>query len=235
MVSKSASDLVKEKGALINYWTREGILTDERIIAAFRKVKRENFVHSDLEGWAYLDQPLEIGSGQTISQPTTVAIMTQALEPAPGNKVLEVGAGSGYQAAILAEVVGKSGRIITVERIKSLFLFAKRNLRNPSRTSSAGPSGARLRLGYKNVKITFGDAIEEIRKLKIKFDRIIVTAAAEKFPNELFDKLNEGGIMIAPIGTWDQHVFRFTKIKGKKYSEDLGPFIFVPLVEGKIL
>ncbi len=218
MVSKSASDLVKEKEALINYWTREGILTDKRIIAAFRKVKRENFVHTDVKSWAYLDQPLEIGSGQTISQPTTVAIMTQALEPAPGNKVLEVGAGSGYQAAILAEVVGKSGRIITVERIKSLFLFAKRNLRN-----------------YKNVKITFGDAIEEIRKLKIKFDRIIVTAAAEKFPNELFDKLNEGGIMIAPIGTWDQHVFRFTKIKGRKYSEDLGLFVFVPLVGGKVL
>ncbi len=212
-------NLKAEKEELISYWLHENILTDKRIIAAFRKVPRENFIHKDLKSWAYLDQPLEIGAGQTISQPTTVAIMTQALEPAPGNKILEVGAGSGYQAAILANVVGPKGKIVTIERVRGLYAFAKKNLKS-----------------YKNITIAFGDALEEIKKYHYKFDRIIVTAAAERFPDGLFAKLKEGGIMVVPIGPiWDQHVFKFTKIKGKKYSEDLGHFIFVPLVSGKVL
>lgn len=114
------------KDALLIYWRTTGILTDEKILNAFKKVPRENFVLQKYKAEAYFDEPLPIGYGQTISQPTTVAMMTSALEPDKGDKILEIGAGSGYQAAILSELIGDKGKVYTLERLKELFSFAKR-------------------------------------------------------------------------------------------------------------
>lgn len=202
-----------DKQALIKYWVESKILTDKRIITAFKKVKREHFVLSEYKAQAYLDEPLPTFAGQTISQPTTVAIMTQALEPKPGQKILEIGAGSGYQAAILAEIVGLKGKIFTIERIKELFEFAKNNLEK-----------------YKNVKVIFGDGSKGYEK-EAPFDRIIVTAAAEEVPEILFEQLKESGILVIPVGErFEQRLLKIQKTKEKKQITDLGPFVFVPLI-----
>ena len=118
-----------DKESLTAYWQNSGLIKDKRLLEAFRKVPREKFIQKGFLEEAYGDYPLPIGEGQTISQPTTVMIMTQALELKPGNKVLEVGAGSGYQAAIIAKVVGSKGRVITTEIIPDLVKFAKANLK----------------------------------------------------------------------------------------------------------
>ncbi len=207
------------KAQLIKYWISNKIITNKKVISAFRKVKREDFVLLQFCELAYEDEPLPTMAGQTISQPTTVAIMTQALEPRAGQKILEVGAGSGYQAAILAEIVGPKGKVITVELVKELFEFAKKNL-----------------VKYKNAKVVFGDALEEIKRLKTKFDRIIVTAAAEKVPEILFERLKENGIILIPIGKrFEQRLLKIKKANGKKEIKDLGPFVFVLLISGRVL
>ncbi len=209
------TDFNIRKNNLINYWVREGILTNKKIISAFRKIKREDFVLPQFRYLAYEDEPLPTMAGQTISQPTTVAIMTQQLEPKSGQKILEVGAGSGYQAAILAEIVGPKGKVVTIERIRNLHTLAKRNLSN-----------------YKNIKVIFGNALT-IPKRFAPFDRIIVTAAAEKIPEILFEQLKENGIILIPIGSkFEQRLLKIKKIKNEKQITDLGPFVFVPLVHG---
>ncbi len=119
---------IQEKRQLIATLVAEGALKTKKIIEAFRKVPREIFVLPQYKEYAYVNEPLPIMKGQTISQPYTVAVMTEALEPKPGNKILEVGAGSGYQAAVLAEIVGKKGKVVTIERIKELADFASKNL-----------------------------------------------------------------------------------------------------------
>ncbi len=218
-----AINLEAEKKKLIDYWISSGVLTGRKIISAFRKVKREDFVLPQFRDLAYEDEPLPTMAGQTISQPTTVAIMTQQLGPKAGQKVLEVGTGSGYQAAILSEIVGSRGKIFTFEIINELFDFAKNNLKS-----------------YKNVRVIFGNALEEIKKSKIKFDRIIVTAAAKEMPKTLFGQLKENGIMLIPVGSkFEQRLLKIKKIRTRgdtqkasyeKQITDLGPFIFVPLV-----
>ncbi len=205
------------KKKLIEYWRDSKIITDEEILKAFEKVKREDFVLPELKEYAYLDEPLPIGKGQTISQPTTVAIMTQALEPKKGQKILEVGSGSGYQAAILAEVVGPHGKVITIDRIKELYEYARGKLKK-----------------YKNVKVVFGDGSKGYRK-SAPFDRIIVTAAAEDIPKPLFRQLKDGGLMVIPVGktSFSQRMLKVKKVGGKIEQEDLGPFVFVPLISGQ--
>src|SRR3989344_560390 len=167
-----------EKGALITSWINSGVLKDKEIISAFQKVPRENFVLKEYKEQAYLDEPLPILKNQTISQPTTVAIMTQALAPKAGNKILEIGTGSGYQAAILSEIVGKKGKVYTIERIKGLFEFAKKNLKK-----------------HKNVVRIFGDGSKGYKEAA-PFSRIIITAAANEIPNALFEQLKEKGILL---------------------------------------
>ena len=200
---------------LLKQWKESGLVTTEKILEAFRAVKRENFILPEHEEYAYSDYPLPIHGGQTISQPTTVLIMTQALEVAPGMKVLEIGAGSGYQAAILSKLVGKTGQVYSVETVPELVSFSQQNL-NKS--------------GCSNVTVSFGDGSQGFAA-KAPYDRIIVTAAAPKVPPPLIEQLKESGILIIPVDNelFGQTMKKITKKNGKLTEENLGEFRFVPL------
>jgi protein-L-isoaspartate(D-aspartate) O-methyltransferase len=204
------------KEELIRSMVASGALKSKPVIAAFRKVRRENFVQPEYVDQAYDDRPLPIMQGQTISQPTTVAIMTEALDLRPGQKVLEVGTGSGYQAAIIAEILGPNGRLLTVELRPDLAQFAERNLELS---------------GYKNVKVTIGDGSLGV-KGEAPFDRIIVTAGSPKIPEALKEQLKVGGKMVIPVGPEFQQDMLLVTKKGKNefHTENLGPFVFVPLI-----
>ena len=181
-------------------------LKTKAVIEAFRKVPREDFVPSDYKKHAYVDEPLPIGSGQTISQPQTVAAMTESLDVKEGNIVLEVGAGSGYQAAILSEITGPNGRVITTEIIPHVYDFAKKNLS-----------------GYKNVSVV---NIDGSLGYDGKYDRILVAASAPRIPQPLIDCLKDGGRMIIPVG---DRMMLIKKDNGKTTEKFLGYYSFVPL------
>lgn len=187
---------------------------NKKIIGAFKTVPRENFVLKEYKTQAYEDIALPILAGQTISQPTTVAIMTEALEVKEGQKILEIGTGSGYQAAILSRLVKDQGKIFTTEIIEELVAFAKKNLKT-----------------YKNVKVIHSDGSIGLKQ-KAPFDRIIVTAACPKIPNELTNQLKKDGILVAPVGgRFSQKLIKYQKKDNK--TEILGDFIFVPLTGKK--
>ncbi len=200
------------KESLLDYWRKSGIITDEKVLKAFKEVPREDFVLEKDGDAAYADHPLHIGGGQTISQPTTVMIMTQALELKEGMKVLEVGAGSGYQAALISRIIGSEGRIITVEFLESLYSFAKKNLKDCS-----------------NVKVVKGDGSKGYEK-EAPYDRIIVTCAAPSIPPPLFEQLRMKGIIVIPVGSlYTQKMIKAKKTKKGIDKKDLGSFAFVPL------
>ncbi len=202
------------KNKLIEYWESSRIILDKKLIGAFDRVPREKFILDGYENEAYGDYPLPICSGQTISQPTTVMMMTEALELAEGQKVLEVGAGSGYQAAIIAERFGSKGKVITTEIIPKLAKFAKDNLK---------------KAGIKNVAVVEWDGSQGYER-EAPYDRIIVTAACPSLPNHLIGQLKEKGIIVAPVGPLDgQMMIKGVKKKGKLETEPLGYFAFVPL------
>jgi len=200
---------------LIDYWKGSGIIHDEGLFKAFKKVPRGLFIRGGFEGEAYGDYPLPIGSGQTISQPTTVMLMTQALELKLGQKVLEVGAGSGWQAAIIGAMVGDSGRVITTEIIPELAEFARNNIKNAK---------------IKNVKVINYDGSQGYKK-EAPFDRIIVTAACPEMPKPLVEQLKTDGILVAPVGSlvFGQEMVKLRKTKSGIEKESLGSFVFVPL------
>lgn len=202
-----------EKKKLLDYWKKSNIIREDRILKAFERVPREYFVTKEYINHAYVDEPLPILEGQTISQPTTVAIMTQALEPKKGHKILEIGTGSGYQAAILSEIVGSKGKIITVERIYPLFEYSRNKLKD-----------------YSNVEIILGDGSKGYER-DAPYDRIIVTAAAPYVPKPLFNQLKEKGILVIPVGSgiFGQDMLKIKKVNGKKKTNSLGSFVFVPL------
>ena len=201
------------KSALLEYWRNSGMVIDKKVFSAFEKVPREDFVLPEYKYEAYLDEPLPIKHGQTISQPTTVAIMTGALEIKAGQKILEIGSGSGYQAAILSVLADKSGKVFTIERVKNLAAFARKNLKD-----------------YKNVTVVLADGTKGHAK-EAPFDRIIVTASAANLPEQIFSQLKEAGIMVIPI---EDHLFKITKANGKPKMKDQGLFLFVPLIEGEV-
>ena len=202
------------KEQLIEHWTSSGIVKDKKVIEAFRKVPRELFVAEERKEESYGDYPLPIGEGQTISQPTTVMIMTQALELKEGDKVLEVGSGSGYQAAIIANIVGDNGKVISTEIVDELVESAKSNIK---------------KLKLKNVEIIKHDGSKGYDK-EAPYDQIIITAACPKIPSPLIKQLREGGIIVAPVGNMnEQAMIKGRKINGRLVEEDLGNFMFVPL------
>ncbi|MBT3582572.1 protein-L-isoaspartate(D-aspartate) O-methyltransferase [Candidatus Woesearchaeota archaeon] len=198
------------KSQLIESLKSKGALKTNDVIKAFEQVERENFVDTVYRPYAYTDEALPLFSGQTISQPYTVAVMTEALELHKSQRVLEVGTGSGYQAAIIAEIIGKRGILFTIERLSRLVDFAKQNLKD-----------------YSNVDIVLGNGIHGLPE-KAPFDRIIVTAAASEFPKELFAQLRDGGKMVIP--TIDNRLLIIIKKGGEPMAESLGSFVFVPLV-----
>jgi protein-L-isoaspartate(D-aspartate) O-methyltransferase len=179
---------------LLDYWWGEKIITNKEILDAFRKVDRKKFIPSYLKEFAYHDIPLHISDGQTISQPTTVAIMTQALNPEKKDKVLEIGSGSGYQSAILSHL---SDKVFSIEYLKSLYLYAKKNLKS-----------------YKNVEVLHGDGSKGYKK-KSPYDKIIVTAAAPKIPKALIKQLKIGGVVVNPVGEIRQDRVKVTKTRDK--------------------
>ena len=188
-------------------------IKDERVLAAMRHVAREEFVPPGLRHQAYADEPLPIGYGQTISQPFIVAYMTEALEPQPGQKVLEVGTGSGYQAAVLAELVGE---VYSIELLPELAKEA---------------AGRLERLGYKNVKVKAGDGYLGWPEAG-PFDAIMVTCGAKHVPGPLFEQLKPGGRMVIPVGAVadGQALLLVTKgPKGERVERELLPVRFVPL------
>jgi protein-L-isoaspartate(D-aspartate) O-methyltransferase len=180
-------------------------------LKAMASVPRHKFVPPGLQNVAYQDGALPIGDEQTISQPYIVAFMTQAIEPKPGYKVLEIGTGSGYQAAILAEIVDS---VFSIEIIKSLGSKTKQLLKD---------------LGYENIWVKIGDGYHGWVE-HAPFDAIIVTAAAEEVPPKLIEQLKEGGKMIIPTGkTFGiQSLMLLSKIKGKIRTKELLPVRFVP-------
>jgi len=188
-------------------------VTDKRVLAAMERVPRDKFVEVLDRGTAYADHPLTIDCGQTISQPYIVAYMTEALKLDAGDRVLEVGTGSGYQAAILAEIAKE---VYTVERFKELSERAKQVI---------------FGLGYKNVHFSLGDGTLGW-KSESPFDAIIVTAATPKIPPSLVKQLSPGGRLVAPVGGRSiQNLVRLTKdSKGATKEETLIACVFVPLV-----
>mgnify|MGYP000393523900 CR=1 FL=1 len=187
-------------------------IRDEAVLRAMGKVPRHSFVPENVRGSSYADGPLPIGHGQTISQPYIVAYMTERLELDGGESVLEIGSGSGYQAAILAET---AARVYAVEVIPELAAGARSVLEG--------------QLGCRNVFFRIGRGQEGWPEFA-PFDRILLSAAPAEFPPELFAQLAEGGIAIAPVGGGDQRLVRYRKQGGTIHSEDLIGVIFVPLV-----
>jgi protein-L-isoaspartate(D-aspartate) O-methyltransferase len=196
---------------------RRGI-HDLRVLRALELVPREQFVEPDQAQYAYADQALPIECGQTISQPYVVAAMTQALALEANHHVLEIGTGSGYQAAILAHLVA---HVVSIERYRTLAEMAERRLRN---------------LGIDNVTVIVGDGTLGAPE-HAPFDRIVVTAATPELPQALVSQLREGGILIAPIGPTGgvQSLARFRKLADGEglAREELMSVRFVPLVPGR--
>jgi protein-L-isoaspartate(D-aspartate) O-methyltransferase len=187
-------------------------IKDQRVIAAMRKVPRHLFVEEALQDQAYSDHPLPIGDKQTISQPYMVALMTEALALTGKEKVLEIGTGSGYQTAILAECAAK---VFSIERIRSLAIRARKLL---------------LDLGYFNVEIKFSDGTVGWND-ESPFDAIMVTAGAPDIPRPLIDQLKVGGRMAIPVGDANiQDLIRITKTEDGIKKEDFGGCRFVKLI-----
>jgi len=187
-------------------------LTSPRIIEVFKKVPRHLFVPEQFWNQSYDDHPLPIGEGQTISQPYMVALMTDLLDLSGQEKVLEIGTGSGYQAAILAELAKE---VYTVERYKSLAERAEKILKE---------------LDYQNVKVLVGDGTKGWEKFS-PYERIIVTASAPDVPQPLFEQLNEMGRLVIPVGgRWSQDLMLIEKRKGKIVGKSICGCVFVPLI-----
>ena len=194
---------------------RRGI-SDAAVLRAIDAVPREKFVLPEFFDAAYADQAMPIACGQTISQPYVVAYMTEQLEVKREHRVLEVGTGSGYQAAILAQLAGE---VITVERYRTLAETARKAL---------------AECGCDNVTVMAGDGLEGVPE-HAPYDRIIVTAAAESIPQKLVDELAEDGVMVLPLGEHDgpQRIVKLTRGKDGVTQQDLIWVRFVPLLPGQ--
>jgi len=194
---------------------RRGI-SDQAVLRAMDEVPRGHFVEADFFASAYADQALPIACGQTISQPFVVAYMTEQLALRSHHRVLEVGTGSGYQAAILSRLARE---VVSIERYRTLADQARERLHS---------------LGIKNVEVVAGDGLNGVPE-RAPFDRIIVTAAAETLPQTLIDQLADNGIMILPLGEHggSQHIIKLTKSQTGIARENLIAVRFVPLLPGQ--
>jgi protein-L-isoaspartate(D-aspartate) O-methyltransferase len=211
-MNKAKNDFSKARLKMVEDQIIARGIQDPRVIAAMKKVPRHLFVEEALQGQAYSDHPLPIGEKQTISQPYMVALMTETLLLTGRDKVLEIGAGSGYQTCILAEIALK---VFSIERIRSLAIQVRKLV---------------YELGYLNVEIKFSDGtlgwMEES-----PFDAIMVTAGSPGIPQPLVDQLAVGGRLVIPVGDpTDQELIRVTRTEGGIKKEDLGGCRFVRLI-----
>ena len=221
MEPRKKIDFDEERQKVVERLIEEGYLWSQEAIRAMKTVPREEFVPEKLRDEAYVDSPLPIGFEQTISAQHMVAMMVEALNLAKGFKILEVGCGSGYHAAVLAEIVGQrangpQGHVYSMERIPELVKFARENLQ---------------RTHYENrVTPILGDGSQGYIKYA-PYDRVLVTAAAPKIPNQLIEQLKEGGLLLIPVGNlyFFQELLRIRKKGGHIHKEVLGGVSFVPL------
>lgn len=213
---QAQQDFEKQRAHMVRIQLSGRDIKDKATLEAMGKVERHMFVPENAREWAYEDRPLPIGEGQTISQPYMVAFMTQSLNLNPGDKVLEIGTGSGYQAAVLAEITDS---VYTIEIVNSLGKAAEKRLQA---------------MGYSNVQVRVGDGYNGWPEAA-PFDAIIVTAGAESVPQPLLEQLKDGGRMVIPVGP--HHGVRQLKLfvrKGDRYRErDLMAVLFVPFTREK--
>ncbi len=207
---------------LIDSLIEQGYLKTPRIIESFRKIKRIDFLPEALKDSAELDQPLPIGKGQTISQPLVVAFMIEKLQPQPGDKILDIGSGSGWTTALLAEIVGKKGKVFSIEIIPELKEFGEKNITkyNFIKKGIVECICADGSKGYPN--------ISSRQELIQGFDKILASASAEKLPESWKKQLKIGGRIVAPINS---SIWLFIKKTEKDFEKIEYPgFVFVPLV-----
>jgi len=203
------------KKNLIKELIEEGYLRTKSIIEAFQKIDRIDFVLEEYKNEAYGNYPLPIGFGQTISQPLTVAFMLELLEPKPGEKILDVGAGSGWQTSLLAYLAGEQGRVIAIEIIPELKKFAETNIEKYNF----------IKIG--RVELILGDGSKGYQK-EAPFDKIIAAAAALSIPPAWKEQLKIGGVIVAPVG---QNIVVLKKLNQNEFSQkQYFGFNFVPLV-----
>jgi protein-L-isoaspartate(D-aspartate) O-methyltransferase len=205
-----------DRDSLVDSLLNKGYIVSPTVEEAMRRVPREEFVPPRLRSNAYVDTPLPIGSGQTISAPHMVAIMVEKLALEPGMKVLEVGAGSGYHAAVVAELVAPDGQVFSVERVESLARFAKDNLD---------------RTGYGDiVTVVVGDGSKGLAE-HAPYARIFVACGAPEVPSPLTDQLADGGRMLVPVGSRMYQDLLSVERKGSRVTvQNCGGCVFVPLV-----
>jgi protein-L-isoaspartate(D-aspartate) O-methyltransferase len=199
---------------LVQLLKKQGI-QNEAILAAIGNVPRHLFLDKAFEEWAYKDQAFPIGSGQTISQPYTVAFQTELIDPQPTDKILEVGTGSGYQACVLSFLCKK---IYSIERQKALFDHTNKILKS---------------IGYEKIRTLYGDGYKGAPRFA-PFDKILITAGATFIPESLLEQLKIGGFLVIPLGPGDDKTMtRITKIDKDNYlTEEFGLFRFVPFKQG---
>ncbi len=195
---------------MVEYQLRDRGIKDKRVLAAMSKIPRHQFVDSSWRYLAYSDRPLPIGHNQTISQPYIVAYMTEAAEISTDAKVLEIGTGCGYQAAVLGEIAEK---VYSIEIIPQLAEKARRTL---------------SQLGYQNIEVKTGDGYQGWVE-NAPYDAIIVTAAPERIPQPLIDQLAINGKMVIPVGKWYQDMVVLTKTQDGTFKERTIPVRFVPM------
>jgi protein-L-isoaspartate(D-aspartate) O-methyltransferase len=208
------ADFAREREAMVERQLRRRGITDQRILEAFRAVPREAFVAPEYAHLAYGDHPLPIEAGQTISQPYIVALMIEAAGIAPGDKVLEVGSGSGYAAAVISRIAAK---VVGIERQDDLVEVSRERLE---------------RLGYDNVTIVEGDGTSGC-PAEAPFDAILAAASGSHVPAPLVEQLKPGGAIVMPVGSpgWVQKLVKATRREdGTLQQTDLGGVRFVPLI-----
>lgn len=212
-----------QEGNIILNLVASGYLRTDRIIKSFQKIRRVDFVRKQDAKEANVNTPLSIGYGQTISQPLTVAIMLELLEPKAGEKILDIGSGSGWTVALLSEIVGSQGKVYGLEIEKNLVKFGQKNV-------------AKYGFLEKGIaEILFGDGYEGLPNYA-PFDKIIVAAAALNVPEVLIKQLKIGGRLVIPIGQKDgiQDLVVIDKIKALQTKERrIGGFVFVPLIKNR--
>jgi protein-L-isoaspartate(D-aspartate) O-methyltransferase len=204
----------KERQLLVSHLEEHGYIKTKIVKYSFLKIPREAFVPCFVQHYAYVDTPLDIGNGQTISAPHMVAIMCEALDIQEGMNILEIGTGSGYHAAIVSQLVGKTGKVFTIERFESLAKQAIENLTNAHIT---------------NVTVEIGDGSQGLPTYQ-PYDRIYVTCAAPAVPDPLLNQLRNPGKLLIPIGDISCELTLIEKKHKKTTTQHLGGCMFVPLV-----